>query len=185
MVLSAGLLVMAFVARKLLRSLQSMVSVDALPRRGSTSALGVLLHHNCLEFVLLAPNARKISQSITLSDAGDLRAPCQSIAEVCHTVMAANVGAVSCWIATDRACATTTTVGSRRWFRPTIGAATAGTMATTLATHLTQLSDTDRSEHEPNASLGEDWLEIARAQSAPAMDYLLLPDEPFAQFGQV
>ena len=49
-----------------------MVSFDALPRRRSTSALGVLLHHNCLEFVLLAPNAQKISQSITLSDAGDL-----------------------------------------------------------------------------------------------------------------
>ena len=55
-VLSAGLLVMAFVARKLLRSLQSMVSVDALPRRGSTSALGVLLHlifviqDSCLSF---------------------------------------------------------------------------------------------------------------------------------------
>ena len=164
-----------------------MVSFDALPRRRSTSALGVLLHHNCLEFVLLAPNAQKISQSITLSDAGDMRAPCQSIAEVCHTVMAANVGAVSCWIATDHACATTTTttVGSRRWFRPTIDAATAGTMATTLATHLAQFSDTDRSEHELSASLGEDWLEIARAQSAPAMDYLLLPDEPVAQLGQV
>jgi hypothetical protein len=184
-VLLAGLLVMALVARKLLRSLRSMVSLDARSWRRSRSALGVLLHHNCLEFVLLAPNTQEVSQSITLRDAGDLRARCQNIAELCHTVIAANVGAVSCWIATDHACSTTTTVGARRWFRPTIDAATAGTVTTTLATHLAQLLDTDLSEQEFNASFDEDWLEIARAQSAPAMDYLLLPDEPVAQSGQV
>lgn len=157
-----------------------MVSFDALPWRRSPSALGVFLHHNCLEFVLLATNEHKSSGSIKLTDAHDLSSPCESIAEVCRTVLGAEVGAVSCWIATDQASATTasTTVGSHHWLRPAIDAATAGLLATTLATHLAHLSDTDSPEHEPNASLGEDWVEIARAQSAPAMDYLLLPDEP-------
>ena len=164
-----------------------MVSFDALSWRRGRSALGVVRYHNCLEFVLLTPNARKISQSIKLGDAGDLSAPCQSIAEVCHTATGAKVSAVSCWIATDQARATTTsvTVASQGWLRSSIDAATAATMATTLAAHLAQLTDTDRSEHELNTSLGEDWLEIARAQSAPAMDYLLLLDEPAAQPKQV
>lgn len=164
-----------------------MVSFDALPWRRSPSALGVFLHHNCLEFVLLATNEHKSSGSIALTDADDLSSPCESIAEVCRTVLGAEVGAVSCWIATDQASATTasTTVGSHHWLRPAIDAATAGLLATTLATHLAHLSDTDSPEREPNASLGEDWVEIARAQSAPAMDYLLLPDEPIAQSGQV
>lgn len=164
-----------------------MVSFDTRQWRRSAPALGVFLHHNCLEFVLLAPNAEKISQSIKLSDARNLSVPCQSIVEACHTALGAKAGAVSCWVATDQARATTTltTAGSRRWLRPTIDAATAATMATTLATHLAQLSDTDSSEHELSASRNEDWLEIARAQSALAMDYLLLPDEPVAQPGQM
>ena len=70
-----------------------MVSFDALPWRRSPSALGVFLHHNCLEFVLLATNEHKSSGSIALTDADDLSSPCESIAEVLRTVLGAEVGA--------------------------------------------------------------------------------------------
>ena len=158
---------------------------DAFLRGGNSPALGLCVKFDRLEFVLLAPKDRWIHESIELGASTDLDQACQRVFDICQSVLGPNVGSVACWIGTDRADsltpAITSRITSRRWLRPVIDLSTAQVLAQILTTHLAELSDRQMSDSNLGGAPDEDWLEIAHAQSAPAMDYSLLPDEPASE----
>ena len=175
--------------RKIWIALQSLVKStglsDAFFRRGGPPALGLCVKYDRLEFVLLAPKDCRIQESIELDASTDLNQACQSVVDMCHSVLGPDVGSVACWIGTDRADsltpAITSRITSRRWLRPVIDLSTAQVLAQILTTHLAELSDRQMSDSNLGGAPDEDWLEIAHAQSAPAMDYSLLSDEPASE----